>query len=359
MRTGRRTGGVRAGSTVGAPRRRAGEGLAVLLAVVAGGSLWYWLAEGFTGLEAVYQTITTVTTVGFREVHPLDASGQVATMVIVVIGVGAALYTLTQLFEELVETQADRFGRRRMERRIGRTSGHVVVCGYGRIGAKVAELLRHDGDVVVIDHDEDRVVSAFEAGLLALHGDPATDDAVLEEAGVERARALVTALPDDADNVYVVLSARTLSADLHIVSRAESAHSDGKLLRAGADRVVNPEDMGARRLAAYARRPDVSELLDAVLGGEPVDYRLEELKIRPRSPLDGVTIQEARIRERTGALLLGLRSPDGAFAPNPPPEARLTAGMTLIAAGAGSQLDELIPSCLPSTDAKAGRGDAG
>ncbi len=331
-------------------RRRVRLGVAVLATVVAVGTLWYWLIEDFEPLDAVFQTVTTISTVGFREVHRLDASGQVFTMVLILIGVGAALYTLTGVFEELVEAQVGGIGRRRMDRRLERLRRHSVVCGYGRIGARVAELLHRDGEVLVIEHDPERAVVAVESDLVVVQGD-ATDDATLSRAGLERAATLVSALPTDADNLYVVLSGRAINPELRIVARAQSVRSDAKLVRAGADRVVNPEDIGAQRLAAFAQRPMVSEFLDVVMHGA-VEYRLEEeVVIPPDSPLDGCTVREAGVRDRTGALVLGLRTEDGSFITNPAPETPLAAGSVLIAIGTDAQLDALVRYATAATAA--------
>lgn len=328
----------RAGTADG--RRRVRDGLVVLLAVVGAATLWYWRVEGFGFLDALFQTVITVSTVGFREVQPLDRSGQIATMVTIAAGVGAAMLTLSGLFEDVVSDQLNRFGRRRMERRIDRLTDHIVVCGYGRVGAEAADLLRASGDVLVLDADHARASLADEAGFAVIHGD-STDDQVLASAGLERARVLVTTLPTDADNLYVVLSGRSLSQRLRIVARGQSVRSEAKLMRAGADRVVVPEDIGARRMAAFASRPTVADFLDVVMSSGNVEYRLEEVRLAARSPIVGTTIRDAQIRDRTGALLLGVWTDGGQFVTNPPPEQVLTGGSVLIAIGTPAQLSGL------------------
>jgi voltage-gated potassium channel len=210
------------------------------------------LVEGFSPLQALYQTVSTV---GLREVRPLDTSGQLFTIVLIFVGVGAAPVTLEGLFAQLVEAQTDRFGKRRTERRMADLRHHVVVCGYGRIGAKVAALLGAERQVLVVEQDADRAAQAAEAGYLVVHAD-ATEDETLGRTAIERASVLVAALPIDADNLFVVLSGRGANPSLRIVARAQSVRSDAKLLMAGADRVVNPEDIGTRRLAAFAPTAD-------------------------------------------------------------------------------------------------------
>jgi voltage-gated potassium channel len=320
--------------------RRVRDGVRVLVAVITAATCWYWLAEGFGFLEALFQTVITVSTVGFGEVEPLDTSGRIATMFVIIGGVGAAMLTLSGFVEETVADQLNRVGRRRMERRIERLRDHAVVCGYGRVGTEVAELLATTGDVLVLDADAARAAAADAAGYAAIHGD-STDDVVLASAGLERARVLVTTLPTDADNLYVVLSGRSASQRLRIVARGQSARSEAKLVRAGADRVVVPEDIGARRMAAFATRPTVSDFLDVMMSNGDIEYRLEEVRVAPRSRLVGATIRDTQIRDRTGALLLGVWTDGGSFVTNPPPEQVLTAGSVLIAIGTPEQLGGL------------------
>lgn len=322
-------------------RSRAGLGVAILAVVVACSTAWFFAVEGFSLVDALYQTITTISTVGFREVHPLDDRAKVFTMFVIVFGVGAMLYTVSAFFEAIVEDQVGRIGRRRMERRIAGLSGHAVVCGYGRVGRTVARLLDPAIGVVVIDNDPERAEAAAEAGYAVVEGD-ATDDEVLDRAGLGRARILVAAVPSDADNLYIVLSGRGLRADLHIVARARAEASEGKLLRAGADRVINPQEIGARRMAAFALQPAVSDFLDVVVHGTgEVEYRLEELRIPEGASLAGRSIREAHIRDHTGALVLALRDSDARFFTNPAPEMRLEPGMTVIAIGTDDQLARL------------------
>lgn len=322
-------------------RRRVQMGVAVLGVVVTVASLWYWLVEGFDAVSAVYQTVTTISTVGFREVEELDTSGRVFTIAVILVGVGAMFYTATSFFEELLEDQVGRIGRRRMERKIKSLSGHVVVCGYGRVGRTVARLIDPELGVVVIDNEEAKVEAAT-ADDFAVVGGNATDDDTLDRAGLARASILVSALPTDAANLYVVLSGRAAKGDLHIVARGRAETSEAKLLRAGADRVINPQEIGARRMAAFALQPAVSDFLDVVMhGAGDIEYRLEELEIPADAPVAGTSIREAHLRDHTGALVLALRGSDEQFVTNPAPETVLEAGMTVIAIGTGDELSRL------------------
>lgn len=229
--------------------RRIRSGLMALAVVLFIGTVGY-IILGFTVLDALYQTVTTVTTVGFREVKPLSGAGKGFTIGLILVGVGTALYTLTVLLETFVEGHfLEHMEGRRMERTIMRMSDHVIICGWGRVGrASAAHLAEAGQRVVVIDRDPERLEDVPYPYVL---GDIGTDD-VLIAAGIERARALVAALADDSANVYATLTARALRPDLVIIARARSEGSMPTLYRAGADEVVNPQLIGGRRMASFA-----------------------------------------------------------------------------------------------------------
>ncbi len=322
-------------------RERVRLGLAVLLVVAATGTLWYWVAEGWSFVDSLYMTVVTVSTVGFGEVRPLDGSGRAFTIVLIVLGVGAVLYSLAGLWAELLESQLFQVGRRRMQQRIAKLESHVVLCGYGRVGRTIARMMAEECDVVVIDQEVARCDAAIKAGFPAVYGD-ATDDDVLRGASLPRAEILIVSLHSDGDAISVVLSARSLNPDLRIVARANAAHNEEKLRRAGVDHVVNPLEIGAKRLAAFARQPAVADFVDVVMRGGSLEYSLEELLVPEGSPVDGVALSKARIREASGgALILALRDPNGAFNSNPPPSEPLRAGATVIAIGTAEQLSAL------------------
>ena len=310
----------------------------MLASVFVFGTIGYVLL-GYSVLDAVYQTVTTVATVGFREVHPFDDAGKLFTIVLVLVGVGTALYTFSVVLETLFEGHLRAlFGRRRMERQIETLHEHVIVCGWGRVGRAIAgELIAANTDLVVIDLDPARVT---EAALPAIIGD-ATEDQVLEAAGLVRARALVAALDSDAGNLFVTLSARALRPDLFIVARARIEESEEKLRRAGADRVVNPQSIGGARIAAFVLQPHVTEFLDVVMHDRGLQFRLEEVLVPPESPIAGQSIREAHLRDRTGALVLAIRDEDGSFNTNPSPDTTIRARQVLIAIGTPTELDAL------------------
>lgn len=314
--------------------------------VLVGGTIGYWLL-GLSAIDAVYQTVTTVTTVGFREVGQFDTAEKIFTIVLITVGVGTVLYTFSLGVQMIVDGQLrEMYGRRRMDRRIADLREHVVLCGWGRVGRAVAADLEREGrHVVVVDSDPTRVAGVT---LPTIVGD-ATHDATLRAAGIERAYALVAALADDADNLFVTLSGRSLKPDLFIVARARQDDSIGKLARAGADRVVNPQELGAARMASFIVRPHVAEFIDVVMHERSLEFRMQEVEIPDGSPLDGQTFRQARLRDACGALVLALRNSDGTFTTNPDLDTVLRAHHIMIAVGTDPDLRRLVELVNPST----------
>lgn len=322
--------------------RRFGGALILLQVVLALGTIGY-VVLGFGVVDALYQTVTTVATVGFREVHPLSTAGKSFTMVLILLGVGSTLYAFSVLIETLIEGRLfDHLGRRRMQRSIESMHDHVIICGWGRVGRSiVSEVAEAGRSLVVVDLDETRLA---ESPHPSIAGD-ATEDSVLAAAGIDRASALVAAVDSDASNSFITLSARAMRPDLFIVARARSVESEEKLRRSGADRVVNPQNIGGARMAAFVLRPHVAEFLDVVMHEGKLEFRLEELTIASHSPIAGRTLREAHLRESTGALVLAIRDADGAFLTNPPPDTLIEVGRVLIAIGTEVELttlDELL-----------------
>ena len=321
--------------------RRITIALIGLVVVTVFGTVGY-LILGFTFLEALYQTITTVATVGFREVRPLTSAGQIFTMVLIVLGVGTVLYNLSVILEAVTEGHLrEHLERHHMDRVIDAMKGHVIVCGYGRVGRSAAEFLVASGHkVVVVDNDPTRL-QQFGTGLSHLQGD-VTDDTVLREAGIDKARALIAALDTDADTVYVTLSARAMRPDLVIIARARTTESKAKLSLAGATRAINPQRIGGRRMAVFALQPDVAEFIDVVMHDEDLDFRIQEVPVESGSALAEKSVGQLDVRKRTGALLLGIRRSTGhPLEPNPPDELIVPPGSVLIALGTQAEIDTL------------------
>ena len=317
-------------------------GVAMVVTTIVAGTVGFTIM-GFSVLDALYQTITTITTVGFREVHRFGTAEKLFTIPLVLIGVASALYTFGAVFETVLEGRLSQtVGRRRMNRRISELHDHVIVCGWGRVGQTVgAYVAGRDDDVVVVDRDPART-SGLDLPFVV--GD-ATDDEVLRQAGIGRAKALIAALTTDADNLFVTLSARGLRPDLFIVARARFAGAEPKLEQAGADRVVNPQQIGGARMAAMALQPHVAEFLDVVMHDGSLEFRLEELTIPVGSALEGQSLRQSELRDRTGALVLALREGSGAFTTNPSADTVLHAGQVIIAVGTAEQLDSLEQAC--------------
>jgi voltage-gated potassium channel len=326
-------------------------GFLALAAIVVIGTVGY-VVLGFGLLDALYQTITTITTVGFREIEPLDGVGQVFTIILILAGVGTALYTLTVGLELIVEGHLGAvMERRRMEKQINGLRDHVIVCGWGRVGRAIAkELADARQGLVIVDNDPERAATI--AGLPYVLGDATSDD-VLRQAGIDHASALVAALSTDAANLFITLSGRALRPDLFIVARAREDSSTEKLTRAGADRVVNPQEIGGARIAAFLLRPHVTEFLDVVMRDRGIELRLEEVPVPAASPFVGQSLRGAHLRDRTGALVLALRQVDGTLLTNPDPDTELVVGQILIAIGTDEQLRSLVAAA-----ANAGPGDA-
>jgi voltage-gated potassium channel len=277
--------------------------------------------------------------VGFNSPHPLSGGSKVFTIILILVGVGTALYTFSAVLEVFIEGHLQNLmRRRRMERDIARMSGHVIVCGWGRVGREVARFLASaNRDVVVIDRDPERL---SEVPYASVQGD-VTDDETLHQAGIDRAATLVAALDTDADNLYVTVAGKSLRTDLQIIARARSESSEPKLVRAGADRVVNPQQLGGDRMAAFVVQPHVVDFVDVVMHDGTLEFRLEELTVSGASSLVGCTIRSAHLRDHTGALVLAIRRSGGDFVTNPSPEEVIRNGDVLISVGTAEQLAAL------------------
>jgi voltage-gated potassium channel len=322
--------------------RRLRLAVSLTLGVLAVGATGYMVIERVRPLDALYMTVITVATVGFREVVVLSDAGKLFTILLIFLGVTTLGYTAATVLEFMLEGHLTGImERRRMSKELSRLTGHFVVCGYGRVGQEVARsFAAHKAPFVVIDNDHEQIALCTEDGHLCVEGD-ATDDEVLESVGLERAQGLIAALDSDADNIFVVLTARQLSKELLVVARADREESESKLRKAGADRVLTPAVIGGRRMASLALKPLVSEYLDVVMRAENIEYRLEEYEIGEHSCLAGATLRSAALRERTGALVIAVHSPDEGFNTNPSPDLILEAGHRLVVMGTEKQLDAL------------------
>jgi voltage-gated potassium channel len=315
--------------------------LGALAAILAIGTTGFMVIAGYPFLDALYMTITTVSTVGFGEIHPLSPAGRVFTMVLILGSAGVVLYLLGRLGQTLVETGLRAvLQRRAMERRIDSLSGHVIVCGFGRLGRIVVdELVRAGTPLAVVESDPEREPELARAHQPYLIGSATADD-VLLRAGVLRARALVAATGSDADNVYITLTARELAPELEIHARGESDAAVRRLLQAGANRAVSVHQLGGVRLASGLLRPSVVEFVEITHPrvGEEVD--LEEIRIAPGSPSVGLSV---RALERSAPRLrvVGLKRGESRMELVPDEDRALAAGDLLVVIGERASLQRL------------------
>ncbi|HPB72042.1 MAG TPA: potassium channel protein [Phycicoccus sp.] len=323
--------------------RRVIVSLSGLVAVVVLGTLGY-MAFGLDFIPALYQTVFTVATVGYVELYDRTPAVEVYTIVLILVGVGLVLYNLGVLVEAVTEGHLREYlRRRRMDHRIAALRGHVIVCGYGRVGSSAATQLVDTGQtVVVVDLDATR--ANRHDGLVVI-GD-ATSDETLRAAGIDHARALVCALESDASTMYSTLSARALRKDLVIISRARTVESKEKLVLAGATRAVNPQLIGGRRMASFALHADVAEFLDEVMHDDDIEHRIDGVRLPAGSPLIGRLVDAAELSDLSGVQLLAVRRPHrGEFIPTPARDVELTVGCTLIVFGTPEQVARLREVC--------------
>jgi voltage-gated potassium channel len=318
--------------------------LSVVVAVVIVGTLgyfWLWRRQGGTWMDALFMTVTTITTVGYGEVKPLDTVGRIFTMVLAIAGIGSLFYTLGVVMEYLVAARlADPGGRRRMERRIEALQKHIIVAGLGRVGRQAAqELFEAQTPFVVVDPGPASPRHAEERGYLLLEGD-ATDDAVLERAGIRRASGLVVTTGNDATNMYIILSARVLNPNLYIVSRAADDASVTKLVRAGANRAISPYAIGGHRLAHLILRPAVVDFFETALRAGEVALNIEDVAVTPESPTVGQTLGALDIRRVTGVTVLAILRGGNPLV-NPPGDFVIAGGDQFLALGTREQLARL------------------
>lgn len=311
-------------------------GVFIVAAVTLAGGLWYWLVEGFGPLDGLYQAVITVSTVGFAEIEPLDASGRIFTIVLIVVGVASVVYALGGFAEMLIESSIRRFTFRRKERTLERLEGHTVLCGYGATGGTVARLLPPETKLGVIEKIPERVDEATEDGFVAIEGD-STSDETLRAAGIERARRLIVCLSSDSDAISTVLSARVLNPDVLIVSRVNDYASSRKLRLAGADHVVSPTEMGAQRMVADALQPSMGSFLDAALHSGTTGLSLRTVELG-----DGFEPTEIdSLEAETGARILGVQDLDGDILEPGETDGTVRAGQTLLVVGHENELADL------------------
>ena len=313
---------------------------ALIVGVLVAGTVGYTLL-GLGAVDAAYQTIVTVSTVGFREIADgdPDTTWKAFTSVLILFGTGSMLYGATSVIESIVEGRlSGQFRRYRMQRSIDDLSGHLIVCGTGRVGQAITEFVRSVGqEVVVVDRDETRLP---DEDVLHVAGDATSDD-VLRRAGIERAATLVSALRTSVDNLYVTLSSRKINPDLFIVSRADDSESMAKMLQVGADRAVNPYEIAGSRMASLATQPNVADFVDVVVHDGTFEAKLREFQLPDGSDFVGQTIDDLAIRQETGAVVLSVRDRSEKFHTDDVTGRPFADGDVIVAIGSDAALDRL------------------
>jgi len=313
-----------------------------LLLIVAGGTLGFVVIDNYSVFDAFYMTLITVSTVGYSEIRPLSHAGRVFNSFLIFFGVTIMLLAVGGMTQAIIELELNQyFGKRRTKKMIDALHDHYIVCGFGRVGRGAAgELQRAGVPFLVVDNNEERVEWAIKSGMLAAFAD-ATDDDTLKDAGVVRAKGLIATLQSDADNLFVILSAKALNPSLQISARVNSEQSEKKMRHAGADYVFAPYDMTGYRMAQVMLKPHVFQFIDFTTKGMGLDVGIEQMRVPARSDFVSKTLIESNIRKDTGVIVLAIRKGDGRMLFNPPADAEIHAGDHLIVMGEANNLRRL------------------
>lgn len=317
------------------------SGFIYMTLVFISGIIGYMWLEGWNLLNSFYMVVITLSTVGFMEVLPLSDDGRLFTSLLILGGVGGFAYLIGAFSQLLVEGRLQAIlGRRRMQKTIGKLKNHIIVCGYGRIGAIVTKEVLDEGlNVVVIESNPDLISQMEAAGIACIEGD-ATSDEILKLAGLQNAKTLIAGLSDEAANVYVTLIARQSNINVNIIARGNDTASISRLEFAGADRVVLPHTIGGVRMAQSALRPTVTNFLDIAMRGN-IDLQMEELFVTDASELVGLDLIESKIRPRFNLIIIAIRKGNGEMVFNPGPKEVIEAGDTLLTVGKISDLSAI------------------
>ncbi len=300
-----------------------------------------WI-EGYPVFDAFYMTLSTITTVGYSEIHTLSRNGRIFNAFVIFFGVSTMFFAIGAMTQTIIELElGEYFGKRRTRRMIDNLKDHYIICGFGRVGRNAAnEFKRTGASFVVVDRDPDRVEAAMRVGMLAVAAD-STRDETLREVGVARAQGLVAALSTDADNLFVILSAKTLNPHLHVATRAAEEEAESKLRRAGADAVFAPYTITGYRLAQALLRPHVFQFLDLTTKNVGLDVEIEQVQVADRQDFVARTLAQMQIRRDLGVIVLAVRKGDGNMLFNPPAETEIRGGDHLIVMGEPGNLRKL------------------
>lgn len=324
------------------PIRHLRFSLSILVGIIALGTFGYMTIEGWSGFDALYMTVITLATVGFKEVHDLSPQGKVFTILLIIFGAGIIAYSAGSLLQIMVEGQLRRIlGRKKLEKQIDKLSGHYIVCGFGRIGTLICrEFLAKPIPFVVVEKDPALCEKIGNEGILFVRGD-ATDDETLMAAGILRAKGLITAVTSDTENVYITLTARGLNPDMFILARSGEEGSEKKLRRAGASKVISPYTIGASRMAQAVLRPSVVDFIEIATAGRNLELQLEEIRVTPDSALADKTLIDSGVRKDLGIIIVGIKQQNGQMLFNPAPATSIRGGDVLITLGEPKAIQDL------------------
>jgi len=313
-----------------------------IVATLSIGTVGFTVVDGYPPFDAFYMTLTTMTTVGYGEIHPLSHAGRVFNSFLIVFGVTTIFIAIGAMTQTIIELEfGDAIGKRRNKRMIDKLQDHYIICGFGRVGRGAAQELSHAGvPFVVVDIDPDRVERAMHAGMLAVAAD-STHDETLRLVGIERARGLVAALATDADNLFVLLSAKGINPGIYVATRAAEEGAEAKMRRAGADAVFAPYAITGHRLAQSLLRPHVVQFLDFTTKDVGEDVAIEQVRVSGSSEMVSKTIKEMQLRKEVGVIVMAIRKESGEMVFNPPAETAVQGGDYLIVMGRPGNLRTL------------------
>jgi voltage-gated potassium channel len=318
-------------------------GALILFIILVFGSTGYILIENTTLTDAIFMTVISITTVGFKEVVPLSQTGKIFTIFLIFGGVGFFLYMVSLITEAMIEGGMHTFLRRRlMEKKLDVMKGHYIVCGFGRIGKVISKILHESKRTfVIIENNPDEIDAIKELGYLVLQGDSTNDD-LLQKACIVDAKALIAVTSSDADNVYVILSARGLKPDIYILARSSGKKgAETKLLRAGANKVFSPYEIGARRMAQSLMRPTVIDFIDLTVHEGELGLRLEEMEVSGKATFVNKTLMESGIRSEHDLIVVAIKRQKGEMLFNPNPQTEILDGDILVVLGEHTNIQEL------------------
>ncbi|MFK7766382.1 MAG: TrkA family potassium uptake protein [Mariniblastus sp.] len=327
------------------PLQRIRNGAISLACICIASAIGFHYIGGYDWLQSLWMVVITISTVGYSEHTDATAATQILMILVILLGVTSAAYTFGGFVQLMLEGEVDRvLGRRKMTKELNRLDNHVIICGFGRLGQDLATQLQHrELPFAIVDLSPEKVLLAKELGLLALQGDATSED-LLQQVHLDRARALATALPTDAENVFITLTARNLQPDILIIAKSERESSCRKLRQAGANKIVMPHRVGAQQMERMISRPSTADLVELFAEASHIEMELDELRVTEHSKLVGSTLADSQIKAEFNLLVVGIRDSLGEFRFNPQPQETISAQDTLLVIGEVGNINQLRSS---------------